>query len=111
MLALLTGGARGDDAAPEWDAGRALRTHAVAAPGVRSRAARGIGVVVRAVHHGEAVGPFFAHFHQVLRHGYPLARDLQHGPVHATAQDRIPGAVAQGVSPSSSRFAANHSLA
>src|SRR5256885_771173 len=95
VLALVTAGARRDDPAAERDARRALRTHAVAAPGVRSRAARRIGVVVGAVHDGEAVGALVAHFHHVLRHGDPLARDLQHGPVHPAAQDRIPRAVPQ----------------
>src|SRR5882762_1791812 len=96
VLARMTCGARGNDPAAERDAGCALGTHAVAAPGVRTRAASGIRVIVGAVHDGEAVRAFFAHFHEVLRHGDPLARHLQHRPVHATAQDRIPCAVAQG---------------
>src|SRR5947208_11045170 len=73
VLALVTRGARRDDPASERDAGRTLRTHAVATPGVCSRAAGRIGIVVGAVHHGEAVGALVAYFNEVLRHGDPLA--------------------------------------
>src|SRR2546430_4543543 len=44
----------------------------------------------------EAVGALVAHFHQVLRNGDPLTRDLQHCPVDAAAQNGIPSAVVQG---------------
>src|SRR5436309_9828236 len=95
VLASVTGGARRDDAAAERDAGGALGTYPVAASGVRSRAAGRVGVLVGAVHDGEAIGALVTHFQHVLRYGHPLARDLQHRAVHATTQDGIPSAVAQ----------------
>src|SRR2546427_10099768 len=73
VLALMTRGARWNDPSAEREAGRALGTHAVAAPGVRSCAASRIRGIVGAVRNGETVGGLLTPFHEVLGHGGPLA--------------------------------------